>query len=105
MVTMPYRIELTKSAAKEIKKLQRPEQQKLIDILGSMQENPRPHGVEKLEDVPSFWRLCVGRAYRMVYTIDDKQRLVVIALVRNRKDAYRGLGNLNADKLIPILGR
>jgi hypothetical protein len=66
-------------------------------------QNPRPQGVEKLRANPAFWRLWIGRDHRMIYTIDDKMRVVVVALVRNRADAYRGLERLNAASLIQAI--
>lgn len=95
-----YRVELTRNAAKEIKNLPDRERRRLVRLLENLASGPRPAGTEKLRENPSFYRLCLGRDYRLVYTVDDKEKLVLIALVRNRKDAYRGLGDLDAARLL-----
>ena len=40
-------------------------------------ETPRPAGVKKLEDEASLFRIRVGD-YRVIYTIQDKLRLVLV---------------------------
>jgi mRNA interferase RelE/StbE len=95
-----YDIVISKRAAKDIKKLPKDDQRKVVLALDALAENPRPRGVEKLKSNPAFWRICIGHDKRMIYTIDDKERLVLVALVRFRKDAYRGLGDLDAEQLI-----
>lgn len=95
-----YRVELTKSAAKEIKKLQRDDQKRVVKALGDLRSTPRPRGVEKLKENPSFYRIKVGRDLRIVYLVADEERLVVIALIRDRKDAYRGIADLDPDHVL-----
>lgn len=95
-----YSVELTKSAAKDIKKLQRHDQQKVLDKLDELACTPRPRGVEKLKENPSFYRTKVGRDLRLVYMVEDAKRLVIVALVRDRKDAYRGIADLDPDQVI-----
>lgn len=95
-----YDIVISKRAAKDIKGLPKEDQRKVVRALEGLETNPRPRGVEKLKSNPAFWRICVGRDQRMIYTIDDGCHLVIVALVRFRKDAYRGLGDLDAEQLI-----
>ena len=52
-------------------------------------ETPRPIGCIKLTGIDAY-RLRIGD-YRIVYTIDDPGRLVVIHAVRHRREVYRGL--------------
>jgi len=35
-----------------------------------------------------LWRLRVG-AYRVVYSVDDQQKVVDVVAIRHRRDAYR----------------
>jgi mRNA interferase RelE/StbE len=62
------------------------------DIL-QLQENPRPHGVEKLETTEKLYRVRVGpgRNYRAIYQIRDELLLVLVVKVGNRKEVYRGV--------------
>ena len=50
--------------------------------------DPRPHGCRKLRDREG-WRIRVGD-YRVIYCIDDAQRLVKVTHVGHRSDVYRG---------------
>lgn len=60
------------------------------DIL-SLEENPRPHGVEKLETKEKLWRIHVGpgKNYRVIYQIRDEVLLVLVVKVGDRKEVYR----------------
>ncbi len=98
-----YRVELTPRAVKDIKNLPNDARRKVLKTLEVLQKAPRPRDVEKLQENPAFWRLWIGRDHRMIYTIDDEKKLIVVALVRNRKDAYRGIANLDAAALIAAI--
>lgn len=82
-----YKIIIENRAAKEIESLPDDIIQRVTDAIKGFRSNPRPHGVKKLigED---GWRIKV-RTYRVLYTIDDKQRLVSIYRIKHRRDAYR----------------
>lgn len=82
-----YRIIVEKRAVKEIEALPADIIQRVTDTVNSLMFNPRPHGVKKLigED---GWRIKI-RTYRILYTIDDSQKLISIYRVKHRKDVYR----------------
>ena len=58
-----------------------------------LEENPRPHGVEKLEAKEKLYRVHVGpgKHYRVIYQIQDETLLIVVVKVGDRKDVYRHL--------------
>lgn len=82
-----YSIIIENRAAKEIESLPDDIIQRVTDAIKGLKSNPRPHGAKKLigED---GWRIKI-RTYRVLYTIDDKQRLISIYRVKHRRDAYR----------------
>lgn len=84
---MVYTVELTKAASRELKKLERPIQVRLIDALEDLANDPRPDGVKKLSGSDDLWRIRVGN-YRVIYTIQDEIVLVTVVRVRHRRDAY-----------------
>ncbi len=53
----------------------------------SLGENPYGRGVKKLAGGLGF-RVAVG-PYRVIYSVDDEARVVQIAAVRHRREAYR----------------
>ena len=60
------------------------------DIL-RLEENPRPHGVEKMETKERLYRVYVGpgKSYRAIYRIHDEVLLVLVVKVGDRKNVYR----------------
>lgn len=82
-----YRIIVENRAAKEIESLPDDIIQRVTDAIKELRSNPRPHGVKKLVGEDG-WRIKI-RAYRILYMIDDKQKLISIYRVKHRRDAYR----------------
>jgi mRNA interferase RelE/StbE len=62
------------------------------DIL-RLEENPRPHGVAKMETKEKLYRVYVGpgKNYRAIYQIRDEVLLVLVVKVGDRKEVYRGV--------------
>jgi len=81
-----YKIEIKKSAQKEIKNLPNKELKKVIDKIRSLATEPRPLGCKKLSGEEKY-RLRVGN-YRILYSIEDDVLVVYVVRVRHRKDVY-----------------
>ncbi len=91
---MPYKIVITSSAEREIKKLPANIQDEIFEEIESLKNNPRPYGYKKLNNfkVPSLqlkplYRVRTG-GYRIVYAIQDDIITITIAKVGNRKEIY-----------------
>jgi mRNA interferase RelE/StbE len=98
-----FDIRIAPAAARQLKKLDRPVQKKVVECLESLATDPRPKGVEKLSQYPKLWRIRVGE-YRIVYTIDDGDSIIIMLLVRHRRDAYRDLAALDPAVLAKAIG-
>ena len=85
-----YRIELKPSAVKALAKIPQPHRGRIAKRIDRLAENPRPHGVKKLEDKSSLYRIRVGD-YRVVYQIQDDVLLVLVVRIAGRGDVYRDL--------------
>ncbi|MFZ1058531.1 MAG: type II toxin-antitoxin system RelE/ParE family toxin [Candidatus Rokuibacteriota bacterium] len=84
-----YRILIKTSAAKEIEAVdQKKDRQRIVTRIQSLAENPRPPNCEKLSGQGNKYRVREGH-YRVVYSIEDKDRLVYVVKVGHRKDVYR----------------
>ena len=68
MANSTYRITYKASAAKELRKLDRPTQRRLLAAIEGLAVNPRPDGVKKLKALNDLYRIRVGH-YRVVYEI------------------------------------
>lgn len=88
---MPYSVRVSPAADRDIRKLDRPIQRRILNRLDGLMMDPRPNGVEKLagSDVPRY-RVRVGD-YRIVYRIDDQVLTVLVLNVGDRKEIYRRL--------------
>ncbi len=84
-----YRVLIKTSAAREIEAVDRKkDRQRIVSRIQSLAENPRPPGCEKLSGQWDKYRVREGH-YRVVYSIEDKDRLVYVVKVGHRKDVYR----------------
>lgn len=82
-----YRIEIKRSAAKEIERLPRRDIQAVLTKIFLLSENPRPHDCKKLSVEEKYRIRC--RDYRILYTIEDAVLTVYIVKIGHRKDVYR----------------
>ena len=82
-----YRLEVKRSASKEIAALPKADCQRVVAKIQLLASDPRPHGCEKLSGAEKY-RIRQGN-YRILYEIDDSSRLVIIVKVGNRKEVYR----------------
>jgi len=84
-----YRVSIKRSAVKEIKAIPRKkERRRIIRRIGQLADNPRPPGSSQLSGHDRY-RLRQG-VYRIIYSIDDFDVVVVVVKVGHRKDVYRG---------------
>ncbi len=82
-----YRVELKRSAEKELAKLPDDVLARIVAKLEKLATDPRPNGCEKLKGGSGEYRVRVGD-YRAVYVIDDVQRLVLVTRIRHRREVY-----------------
>ena len=82
-----YKIQVTRQAMKDLADLPEDYAQAISQHIDALAEQPRPAGVKKLQGVEGF-RLRVGM-YRLLYTIDDAARLVMVYRIKHRREAYR----------------
>ncbi len=83
-----YRIEIKRSAAKEIEAIGRlRDRQRVVARIMRLAEDPRPPGATKLTGKEAY-RIRQGD-YRMVYTIADDVLVVEVIRVGHRREVYR----------------
>jgi mRNA interferase RelE/StbE len=83
-----YQVVVSKSAEKELTKLPKSTIEKVVPVLQSLAENPRPSSCKKLKGFVNLWRVRIGN-YRIIYMIDDIVLLVDIRSVGHRKNVYQ----------------
>lgn len=83
-----YRLRLKRSAERELRSLPGADLKRIVKRISQLAGQPRPLGCEKLSGQPAY-RIRQGD-YRVLYTVDDKQRLVQIVKIGHRREVYRG---------------
>lgn len=82
-----YRIEIKKSAVKELYSLPKKDLIKIIKKIKSLSEDPRPIGSIKLTGKEQY-RVRQGN-YRILYAIEDEQLVIYIVKIGHRKEIYK----------------
>ena len=86
-MTGSYSLLLKKSAERDLRKIPKADLQRIIQRIKDLATSPRPSGSEKLAGQDSY-RIRQGD-YRIVYTVDDNQRLIEIIKIGHRREVYR----------------
>lgn len=87
-MTSLYQVFYTSAANRHLHDLPHEVALRIRDAVEALAVNPRTPHTEKLAGYPSAYRLRVG-SYRVVYTIEDAVRRVVIFRIAHRREAYR----------------
>jgi mRNA interferase RelE/StbE len=85
-----YRVVFVRSARKELESLDNAIARRILRRIEEFPLNPRPPGCKKLAGQNRLWRIRMGD-YRVVYTIDDREHLIDIRVIRHRSKAYDDL--------------
>jgi mRNA interferase RelE/StbE len=86
-----WRVEISRTAEKQIQKLNRTAQESIIRFLRERvqtADNPRQLGKALHGDKGGLWRYRVGD-YRLICHIQDERITVLVLSVGHRKDVYR----------------
>lgn len=84
-----YRLIIKPSASKELQVItDKDTLLRLIERIKLLQAQPRPSGSEKLAGRLSLYHLR-QRNYRVIYSVDDQDRVVDIVKFGHRRDVYR----------------
>lgn len=85
-----YKLEFKKSSLKDLKKLDKKVIPLIINKIESLSNNPRSLQSIKLSGALNSFRLRIGD-YRVVYQINDSEKIVTIFGIGHRKEIYRDL--------------
>lgn len=85
---MAYAIIISPAAKRQLKKITEPHRARILRRIDRLRNDPRPHGVTKLSGKEDYFRVREGD-YRIIYTIEDKELVVLIVTVGDRREVYR----------------
>jgi mRNA interferase RelE/StbE len=85
---MPYTVEFSRNARRELQRLPEDIQARIWDAVVQLEHNPRTRLVEKLKGAANLYRYRVG-TYRIVYEVHDDTLIVMLIRIRHRREVYR----------------
>ena len=85
---MTYTVQWARKTLKQLDKLDRNAQKKIVLAVTKLADNPRPHGTKSLVNRPGEYRIRIGD-HRVVYEIHDHRLVVLVVAVAHRREAYR----------------
>ena len=83
-----HSIEISRTAEKQLKRLNRDNQRRVVKAIVALAEDPRPPGSRKLAGYDDVFRIRVG-PYRVLYSVSGKKLVIIILKIGHRKDVYR----------------
>ena len=83
------RIEYTETAKKQLKKLDKTMQKRILDYMDevALLENPRSRGKALVENMRGLWRYRVGD-YRVICEIQEARIIISVLKIGHRKNIY-----------------
>ena len=85
-----YEIHMRRQAQRALNRLGRKDAEAVMERLDVLKNTPRPKGVDKIKSTEGMWRVRQGD-YRIVYSIDDNQKIITVLDIDHRKQVYRWL--------------
>jgi mRNA interferase RelE/StbE len=88
---LAWKVELQRSAAKQLKALDRPIQRRLLSFFRdrvATAEDPRKLGKAPTGDKGGLWRYRIGD-YRAIGKLEDEQLIVLVLEVGHGREIYR----------------
>ena len=83
-----YKIEISRSAERQLEKLRREDQRRVVRAMLALGDDPYPKGSRKLTGYDDVFRIRVGR-FRILYSVSGEKLIIIILKIGQRKDVYR----------------
>ena len=83
------RIEYTETARKQLKKLDKTIQKRILDYMDevALLEDPRSRGKALVENMRGLWRYRIGD-YRVICEIQESRIIISVLKIGHRKNIY-----------------
>ena len=82
-----YSIEFERQVCKDLRQLTPRQMDRIQMKIDSLAQDPRPPECKRVKTIPGYLRIRCGD-HRILYEVDDKEKLVIINRVRHRREAY-----------------
>jgi len=85
-----YRIEVSATAEKQIRKLSREDQLRVLRAIRPLASEPIGPGTRKVRGYDDVYRIRVG-TFRVLYQVQKRRLLVIFLKAGQRREIYRSL--------------
>ena len=82
-----YKIEISQSAERQLKKLRGDDQRRVVKAMLSLIDDPFPKGSRKLTGYDDVFRIRAGQ-FRILYSVSGRKLIIIILKIGQRKDVY-----------------
>ena len=83
-----YEIEISRTAEKQLRRLPRADQVRVVRTIRVLADDPLPRGARKLSGYDDVFRVRTGQ-YRILYSVSERKLVIVVLKVGHRRDVYR----------------
>lgn len=83
-----YTIQYKKSVDKELRKLSQLDRVLVVKKIKSLEQDPFPAGVTKLQGQANLFRVRQGD-YRIIFQVKGKKLIILIVKIGHRREVYR----------------
>ncbi len=91
-MTPTYKLRIHQKVEKQLQRIPKSQQERVVDTMRSLRDDPRPSGCVKLEE--QLYRVRQGQ-YRIIYAVFDDEVVVVICKVARRSEnTYKNIQTL-----------
>ena len=87
-MTASYKLVVKRSAERELRTVPKGILLKITAKIRGLSAEPRPHGCESLAGSQKYYRIRQND-YRIVYTVNDPKKEVIIVKIGHRGEVYR----------------
>ena len=84
---MNYQVNILRQGQKALENLPQEDYERVRDSILKLAQEPRPSGCLKLSGRDG-WRIRIGN-YRVIYEINNRDKIVTILSIGHRRDIYR----------------
>jgi len=82
---MKYKVIFAANIARQLRRIDRKWQLKIVAAAEALGDNPRPHGYKKLVDEGGLYRIKAGD-YRIIYEVRDNILVVSVLRIAKRNE-------------------
>ncbi len=83
-----YHVNWRRSTKKDLRRISSTEVARIVDVVATLSDEPRPVGCKKMSGSDCAYRLRVGD-YRIIYEVYDETIIIEVIKIGHRRDVYR----------------